>query len=121
MGHISENVKELARELKCPILALSQLNRDCDRRPDKRPQLSDLRDSGSLEQDADTVLMLYRESYYNEDADDPNLTDVFIRKNRNGPTGHIELDFDPVHMRFTPRPAKQSNPARATRQGLPAL
>lgn len=100
MSHVSENIKELARELQCPILALSQLNRDCDRRPDKQPQLSDLRDSGSLEQDADRVLMLYRESYYEEDAE--SNVDIFIRKNRNGPTGRIELAFDPELMRFAP-------------------
>ncbi|QDU10878.1 replicative DNA helicase [Gimesia aquarii] len=100
MSHISENLKQLARELHCPVLALSQLSRECERRPDKRPQLSDLRDSGSIEQDADRVLMLYREGYYNEATEHPQLTDLYIRKNRHGPTGHIELIFDKEKMSF---------------------
>jgi len=103
MTHISESIKQLARELHCPILALSQLNRDCERRPDKRPQLADLRDSGSIEQDADRVLMLYRESYYNEDCADPDLTDVYVRKNRHGPVGHVPLTFDKEKMSFVDR------------------
>ena len=110
MTYISESIKQLARELRCPILALSQLNRECERRPDKRPQLSDLRDSGSIEQDADRVLMLYRDGYYDDDAEDPYITDLYIRKNRHGPTGHCELRFDNTRMTFetverhTPRP-----------------
>ncbi|MCH7688256.1 MAG: replicative DNA helicase [Planctomycetes bacterium] len=121
MTHISKSVKRLARELHCPILALCQLNRYVEHRPDKQPQLSDLRESGAIEQDADRVLMLYREGYYDPDVENPNLTDVFIRKNRNGPTGRIELDFDPEQMRFTSRVTKQSKSARAVSQGLPAL
>lgn len=101
MTLISESIKQLARELHCPILALSQLNRECERRPDKRPQLSDLRDSGSIEQDADRVLMLYREGSYDPDADDPDRTDLYVRKNRHGPTGHCELHFDKKTMTFT--------------------
>jgi replicative DNA helicase len=66
--------------------------------PDKRPQLSDLRESGSIEQDADTVLMLYRDDYYNEDTDQPDITDVYIRKQRQGPTGRIELKFSKERM-----------------------
>ena len=100
MSHISENLKQLARELHCPVLALSQLSRECERRPDKRPQLSDLRDSGSIEQDADRVLMLYRDGYYNEETDNPGLTEVFVRKNRHGPTGSVELHFDEGKMSF---------------------
>lgn len=91
---ISESMKQLARELHCPVLALSQLNRETERRPDKRPQLSDLRDSGSIEQDADRVLMIYRDSYYNEDTAEPELTDLFVRKNRHGPIGQVQLRFD---------------------------
>ncbi len=100
--HISKSLKRLARELRCPVLALSQLSRECERRPDgqKQPQLSDLRDSGSLEQDADRVLMLYREGVYVPDCDDPNLTDVFIRKNRNGPQGNTQLHFHADTMSF---------------------
>ena len=74
--YIFNSLKRLARELQCPILTLSQLSRECDRRPDKRPQLSYLRDSGSTEQDGDRILMLYRESEYHKDCDDPACTDV---------------------------------------------
>ena len=98
--HISKSLKRLARELHIPVIALSQLSRECDRRPDKRPQLSDLRDSGSIEQDGDRILMLYRESEYDEDCDNPDCTDVYIRKNRHGPTGHVELRFDKGKMSF---------------------
>lgn len=98
--HISESLKQLARELHCPVLALSQLSRECERRPDKRPQMSDLRDSGSIEQDADHVLMLYRDGYYDDAAEDTTLTDLYVRKNRHGPTGHIELRFDEAKMSF---------------------
>ena len=99
--YISKSLKRLARELHCPVLALSQLSRACDNRPDKRPQLSDLRDSGSIEQDGDRILMLYRESEYHEDCDDPDCTDVYIRKNRHGPKGRVELRFDRQKMSFT--------------------
>jgi replicative DNA helicase len=100
ISFISESLKQLARELECPVLALSQMNRESERRPDKRPQMADLRDSGSLEQDADHVLMLYRESYYEEDADD-TVTEVFVRKNRpHGRTGRVELQFDAEKMSF---------------------
>ena len=98
--HISKSLKRLARELDCPVLALSQLSRECERRTDKRPLLSDLRDSGSIEQDGDRILMLYREGEYIEDCDDPDLTDIFLRKNRHGPTGSIELRFDRETMTF---------------------
>lgn len=92
--YISKSLKNLARELQCPIITLSQLSRESERRNPPIPILSDLRDSGSIEQDADRVLMLYRESEYNEDCADPNVTDLYIRKNRQGPTGHIQLLFD---------------------------
>ena len=98
--YISKSLKRLARELECPVLALSQLSRECERRPDKRPQLSDLRDSGSIEQDGDRILMLYREGEYVEDCSDPDLTDLFIRKNRHGPTGSVELRFERETMTF---------------------
>ena len=101
IGYISKSLKTLARELQCPVIVLSQLSRSCEQRKPSIPILSDLRDSGAIEQDADTVLMLYRDGYYNEDCDDPNSTDVFIRKNRNGPTGNVELRFDKERMRFT--------------------
>ena len=101
VSHISRSLKNLARELGCPIIALSQLSRLVEQRSPPIPVLSDLRDSGSIEQDADTVLMLYRESMYNEDAENPNVTDVYVRKNRNGPTGRVSLHFDPARMSFS--------------------
>lgn len=100
MSHISRRLKQLARELDLPVIALSQLNRDVEKRAGNRPMLSDLRDSGSIEQDADRILMLYREDYYDEDSDRPGLTDVYIRKNRQGPTGSVELLFENETMRF---------------------
>lgn len=100
ISEISRSIKQIARELRIPVLALSQLSRAVESRPDKSPQLSDLRESGSIEQDADIVLMMYREDYYNEDSDRQGMTDIFIRKHRNGPTGRIELLFKKEQMRF---------------------
>jgi replicative DNA helicase len=100
VSHVSNTLKSLAMELNCPIIALAQLSRKTEDRPNKRPQLADLRESGEIEQDADQVLMLYREGYYEEDCENPNLTDVFIRKNRQGETGQIQLHFDSDHMKF---------------------
>ncbi len=100
--YLSRNLKNLARELGCPIIALSQLSRAVEQRNPPIPILSDLRDSGSIEQDADIVLMLYREDVYNEDCSDPGVTDVYIRKNRNGPTGRACLFFDAKRMTFRP-------------------
>lgn len=97
---ISRSLKNLARELNCPIIALSQLSRSCEDRRPPIPVLSDLRESGSIEQDADSVLMLYREDMYNEDSDQPGVTDVYVRKNRNGPTGRVELKFVEQRMSF---------------------
>lgn len=100
IGEISRNLKALARELKMPIIALSQLSRAVENRPGKIPQLADLRESGAIEQDADVVMMMYREDYYEEDSSRPGMTDIFIRKNRNGPTGRAELMFKKEQMRF---------------------
>ena len=100
ISEISRGLKEIARELKVPVLALSQLNRSLESRPDKRPQLSDLRDSGAIEQDADTVLMLYREDYYDPYTEKKGLANVFVRKNRNGPTGDVELKWMKENMEF---------------------
>lgn len=100
ISEISRALKGLSRELHIPIIALSQLSRAVELRTDKRPQLSDLRESGAIEQDADVVLMMYREDYYDELSDRPGMTDIFIRKHRNGPTGHIELRFEKSRMRF---------------------
>jgi replicative DNA helicase len=103
ISYITRTIKQLARELRCPILLLSQLSRACEQRADKRPIPSDLRESGSIEQDADKILMLYRESEYNEDCEDPNLTEVWIRKNRHGSKGCVELHFAPEKMSFVSR------------------
>ncbi|MDD4319784.1 MAG: replicative DNA helicase [Candidatus Peribacteraceae bacterium] len=100
ISEISRSLKQVGRELHIPILALSQLSRAVETRPGNIPQLSDLRDSGSIEQDADVVLMMYREDYYEEDSDRPGMTDIYIRKHRNGPTGRVELHFKKEQMRF---------------------
>ena len=100
ISEISRGLKELARELKIPIVALSQLSRAVESRPDKRPQLSDLRESWAIEQDADAVLMLYREEYYDTYTDKKWLANIFIRKNRNGPTDDVELQRVAHNMSF---------------------
>ena len=100
VSDISRSLKALAGELDTPIIAVSQLSREVERRPDKRPQLSDLRDSGTIEQDADLVAFLYREDYYDEGADDQGTADLIIKKQRNGPIGTIRLDFYKTQMRF---------------------
>ena len=101
ISEISRGLKGLARELNVPIVALSQLSRAVEHRDDKRPQLSDLRESGSIEQDADVVMFLYREEYYHPETDKKGITEILIRKHRNGPTGNLELFFNPSQMRFS--------------------
>jgi replicative DNA helicase len=100
ISEISRSLKNLARELRIPILALSQLSRAVELRPSKIPQLSDLRESGAIEQDADVVLMMYREDYYEEDTERAGMTDVFVRKHRSGPVGRVELAFKKERMKF---------------------
>lgn len=100
ISEISRSLKQLARELHVPIVALSQLSRAVEQRPDKRPQLSDLRESGAIEQDADVVMMMYRDDYYEEDSDRPGMTDIFVRKHRHGMIGRAELMFRKEQMRF---------------------
>ena len=104
VSEISQGLKALAKELKVPVLALSQLNRELERRPDKRPVLSDLRESGSIEQDADAVMFLYREQYYNPACDDPAGAEVKISKNRNGSTGTANLRWSAAYTRFETMP-----------------
>ena len=100
ISEISRALKHLARELHIPILVLSQLSRAVESRPVKIPQLSDLRESGAIEQDADVVMMLYREDYYEEDSQRKGMLDVYVKKHRNGPTGKVELMFKKEQMRF---------------------
>ena len=106
ISDISRSLKTLAWELNVPIIACSQLSREVERRPDKRPQLSDLRESGAIEQDADVVAFLYREDYYDDQSEeDQGLADLIFRKQRNGPTGTIQLEFKKKLMRFFDIPA----------------
>jgi replicative DNA helicase len=101
ISEISRSLKGLARELNVPIIALSQLSRAVEHRDNKRPQLSDLRESGSIEQDADIVMFLYRDDYYDPESENKGITEVLIKKHRNGPTGMVELYFNPAQMRFS--------------------
>lgn len=100
VSEISRGLKLIARELNVPVVALSQLSRSVESRSPQIPQLSDLRESGSIEQDADIVAFIYREAYYNPETDRQNVTDLIIAKHRNGPTGKVELYFHPERLRF---------------------
>ncbi len=110
ISEISRGLKLIARELNVPVIALSQLSRSVESRSPQIPMLSDLRESGSIEQDADIVMFLYREDYYNEETQRKNITDVYIAKHRNGPTGRVELYFDKAKQRFKSLDRQHSTP-----------
>ena len=113
VSEISRSLKAIARELDVPVVALSQLSRAVESRDKKIPQLSDLRDSGSIEQDADVVMFMYREDYYNKDSDRKGITDILIRKHRNGPIGEVELHFRPEQSRFFGVERRSKAPAKS--------